>query len=284
MRYDEALRLLESAESGALEGLARVAQPRLLSNIYLQRAVALLPTDRGAARRYLVQTYVHWPGRSLDGEAYAPKMLEELRRATPLDLRREEASDLPDHAVPDLRPPDGWKPDGPKPDGPPLPTCPGPIVLDSTTPGMPVNIGHNCGSGKLLDKKITFALPPWPTLDKIASVAVSMEVGSAGMNEAKLWINGNGPLDVPLPAKGTCNTANKTCSNNCDTYSGTPCSADKDCVCEGCTTYGPADYAAAYWDASPTTLEFKYWPASQYCIMFNKITITLTYKPGVCTP
>jgi hypothetical protein len=86
VRYDEALRKLESAETAALEGLARLVEPSLLADIYFQRGIALLPTDQGAAHRYLVQSFVLSPGRTARSGT-APKIASALRRAAEQAVR-----------------------------------------------------------------------------------------------------------------------------------------------------------------------------------------------------
>jgi hypothetical protein len=81
VRYDEALRKLESAETAALEGRARFTRPDLLADIYFHRGLALLPTDAGAGQRHLVQSLLLQPDRRLSPDEHAPKIDRALGEA-----------------------------------------------------------------------------------------------------------------------------------------------------------------------------------------------------------
>jgi len=98
MRYDEALRLLESAETAALDGLARVLDAKLLAAIYLQRGIALLPTDQHAARRYLVLSLQHQPVQRFERRKYAPKIMRALQQAA----REASTAPLPTIGLPEV--------------------------------------------------------------------------------------------------------------------------------------------------------------------------------------
>ncbi len=81
VRYDAALARLVQAEVAANAGLAALADPRLLADLYLERGVALLLADPGAARGWLQQSFLLWPARQLREQDYPPKILGALRRA-----------------------------------------------------------------------------------------------------------------------------------------------------------------------------------------------------------
>lgn len=81
LRYDQALRKLRQAEIAALDGLARFVEPRLLSDIYFHQGLALLPTDRSAGHRQLVQSFLLWPTRVMNAEQESPKILKAARTA-----------------------------------------------------------------------------------------------------------------------------------------------------------------------------------------------------------
>ncbi len=81
VRYDEALAALRTAETAAERGLAAVVEPRMLSELYLQRGLALLATDAAEAQRWLESSFQHWPGRPLDASVHAPRILQALRAA-----------------------------------------------------------------------------------------------------------------------------------------------------------------------------------------------------------
>jgi len=81
VRYEEALRKLRSAERAALDGLARFAQPRLLSDIYFHQGLVLLPMDHAAGQRNLVQSFLLWSHREMSAEKESPKILQAVKRA-----------------------------------------------------------------------------------------------------------------------------------------------------------------------------------------------------------
>jgi hypothetical protein len=81
VRYDDALIRLVGAEREALGGLARVASPKLLADIHLQRGLALLATDAEAAQRSFVLSFQLWPERVLDPSTYPPRILQTLTQA-----------------------------------------------------------------------------------------------------------------------------------------------------------------------------------------------------------
>lgn len=95
VRYERALAVLSTAESAAERGLAALVDPRLLADLYLQRGIALLATDAGAAQRWLVRSFHHFPTRQLDPTVHAPKILQALRQAA-RDARGEEGRGLPE--------------------------------------------------------------------------------------------------------------------------------------------------------------------------------------------
>jgi hypothetical protein len=95
VRYERALSLLAAAESAAERGLAALVDPRLLADLYLQRGIALLATDAGAAQRWLVRSFQHFLARPLDPAVHAPKILQALRQAARA-ARGEEARDPPE--------------------------------------------------------------------------------------------------------------------------------------------------------------------------------------------
>jgi hypothetical protein len=80
VRYDDALVRLSVAEREAQAGLAGLAVPRLLAEIYLQRGLALLATDDAAAQRWLLLSFQLWPGRTLDPYDHAPRILQVLQQ------------------------------------------------------------------------------------------------------------------------------------------------------------------------------------------------------------
>lgn len=81
MLYDEAMRQLEAAESSARDGLARLAQPKLLSEIHLLRGTALLPTNAAGAHRSMVQSFHYWPQRQASAETIPPKIYGAMMEA-----------------------------------------------------------------------------------------------------------------------------------------------------------------------------------------------------------
>jgi hypothetical protein len=92
MKYDKALPLLDQAESHALAGLARLTECKLLSHIYLQRAIALLPLDETKAHQAFVQSFFYWPGQELDRNEYPPRILQHAKDAI---QQAEQLNSLP---------------------------------------------------------------------------------------------------------------------------------------------------------------------------------------------
>lgn len=81
VRYDQALSALSAAEDAAEQGLAMLAEPQLLGDIFFQQGIALLASDPTAAETIWVQSFLFDPHRVIAQDAYPPKILDRLQAA-----------------------------------------------------------------------------------------------------------------------------------------------------------------------------------------------------------